>query len=549
MVNRLPLGSVMVGTINVDEGGQTSFLLRCPDQMSIQMTEDLKSISLHDSTGTATAHLYVAEYNGTALTPRMFVLTRSTRQKEIPGASKNVALFFNTAESQENFVEKFSTGKVAPCGADGPLTLLRNSQNVFDARTDEGSAMQYFQFYSYLAQQQNMLQDYVRTSTYQKAIHLNNVDFRDKVVMDVGAGSGILSFFAAQAGAKRVYAVEASSMAAHCKELVKANNLQEKIIVVPGRIEAINLPEKVDMIISEPMGYMLVNERMLESYMHGKKFLKPGGKMFPSRGDLHVALFNDDNLFIEQNQKANFWSQENFHGVNLTTLKSKATAEVFKQPIVDTWHTSILMSGSIRWSVDFVKDNENDLHKIAIPLNFKVTKPGFVHGIATWFDVAFIGSFRTVWLSTSPTEPLTHWYQVRCLLPQPLMALPGDTCTGQLIMVANERQSYDIQVDLHINGVTSSCNYDLKNPCFRYSGSAVAAPALPIECPSNALMQAPQDDSSDGFLSYDSNSSPYGETAHHPFQNGGVPYEANGVQNCYGGSSPFVPQHFTESDA
>jgi histone-arginine methyltransferase CARM1 len=58
--------------------------------------------------------------------------------------------------------------------------------------------VQYFQFYSFLSQQQNMLQDYVRTATYQRAIQINDVDFRDKVVLDVGAGSGILSFFACQ---------------------------------------------------------------------------------------------------------------------------------------------------------------------------------------------------------------------------------------------------------------------------------------------------------------------------------------------------------------
>lgn len=71
------------------------------------------------------------------------------------------------------------------------------------------------QFYGYLSQQQNMLQDYVRTSTYQRAVLANSDDFKDKVVLDVGAGSGILSFFSVQAGAKRVYAVEASSMAQH----------------------------------------------------------------------------------------------------------------------------------------------------------------------------------------------------------------------------------------------------------------------------------------------------------------------------------------------
>ena len=76
--------------------------------------------------------------------------------------------------------------------------------SVFKDRTEDSSAMQYFQFYGYLSQQQNMMQDYIRTSTYQKAILSNLTDFRDKIVLDVGAGSGILSFFAQQAGAKKV---------------------------------------------------------------------------------------------------------------------------------------------------------------------------------------------------------------------------------------------------------------------------------------------------------------------------------------------------------
>lgn len=62
-----------------------------------------------------------------------------------------------------------------------------------------------------------MMQDYVRTNTYQRAMLSNTADFNGKVVLDVGAGSGILSFFAIQAGAKRVYAVEASNMAPYCE--------------------------------------------------------------------------------------------------------------------------------------------------------------------------------------------------------------------------------------------------------------------------------------------------------------------------------------------
>lgn len=58
------------------------------------------------------------------------------------------------------------------------------------------------------------------------------MDFRGKVVLDVGAGSGILSFFAIQAGATKVYAVEASNMAAHCNTLVQANKLAGRIVVI-----------------------------------------------------------------------------------------------------------------------------------------------------------------------------------------------------------------------------------------------------------------------------------------------------------------------------
>jgi histone-arginine methyltransferase CARM1 len=79
----------------------------------------------------------------------------------------------------------------------------------------------------------------MRTSTYQSAMLLNTVDFTNKVIIDVGAGSGILSFFAVQAGAKRVYAVEASSMAVHCQMLVKANKHSNKIVVIAGKVEEV----------------------------------------------------------------------------------------------------------------------------------------------------------------------------------------------------------------------------------------------------------------------------------------------------------------------
>uniref|UniRef100_A0A8C0J4T7 Uncharacterized protein n=1 Tax=Chelonoidis abingdonii TaxID=106734 RepID=A0A8C0J4T7_CHEAB len=97
-------------------------------------------------------------------------------------------------------------------------------------------------------------------------------------ILNVGCGSGILSFFAVQAGARKVYAVEASSVAKYAEVSVLSNNLSDKIMVLSGKIEEISLPENVDVVISEPMGYMLFNERMLESYLHSKKWLKSNGE-------------------------------------------------------------------------------------------------------------------------------------------------------------------------------------------------------------------------------------------------------------------------------
>ena len=70
-----------------------------------------------------------------------------------------------------------------------------------------------------------MLEDHKRTGAYYTAIMQNQAQFKDKVVLDVGAGSGILAIFAAQAGARKVYAVEATAVAQHARKLVQHNRV------------------------------------------------------------------------------------------------------------------------------------------------------------------------------------------------------------------------------------------------------------------------------------------------------------------------------------
>jgi predicted RNA methylase len=76
--------------------------------------------------------------------------------------------------------------------------------------------------------QKDMLEDHKRTGAYHQAILNNRHSFEDKAVLDVGTGSGILAIFAAQAGARKVYAVEATDMAKVAKRLVESNNVRHE---------------------------------------------------------------------------------------------------------------------------------------------------------------------------------------------------------------------------------------------------------------------------------------------------------------------------------
>ncbi len=152
----------------------------------------------------------------------------------------------------------------------------------------------YFDSYSDVTIHEEMIADTVRTNTYRMGIFKNSKSIEGKVVLDVGAGTGVLSLFCAQAGARKVYAVEASSIADQAVRIVKLNQMEDTIEVIKATLETIELAEQVDVIVSEWMGYALLHESMLNSVIFARdKWLKPGGLILPSRADLYIAPIND----------------------------------------------------------------------------------------------------------------------------------------------------------------------------------------------------------------------------------------------------------------
>ncbi|XP_034411426.1 histone-arginine methyltransferase CARM1-like isoform X2 [Cyclopterus lumpus] len=387
---------------------------------------------------------------------------------------QSLLLQFKTPTDMKNFQRSLKTGDDEETRKGCTEDDERGNKDVERGQTrhqrTEDGPTQGYQFHSCLSQHQSLLQDYLRIATYQRAILLNESDFKDKVVLDVCCGSGILSFFAVQAGATRVYAVESNPMAKYTKILVQNNCLSERIRVLEGKVEEISCPDMVDVIISEPMGYMLLNQKLMESFLHARKWLKPNGLMFPSYGDIHLAPFSDEQLYFEHHARASFWQQRSFYGVNLSALHGAAGEEFFRQPIVDSFEVQVLMARSVKHCINFMEAKEEDLLRMEIPFVFTLLQSGLVHGLAFWFDVAYLGSKATVWLSTAPTEPLTRWSQIRCLLQTPLFAKLGQTLSGTVLLAANDRQSYDINITATVDqsGFRSGNVLDLKDPFFRW---------------------------------------------------------------------------------
>mmetsp|Transcript_2557 Transcript_2557/g.4809 ORF Transcript_2557/g.4809 Transcript_2557/m.4809 type:complete len:382 (+) Transcript_2557:160-1305(+) len=332
-------------------------------------------------------------------------------------------------------------------------------------------------YYSQLSHQQNMLTDAVRTRTYRRAMFDNASDFRGSTVVDVGAGSGILCFFAAQAGAEKVWGVEMSDIAVQARKLVEHNGLQERISIVKGKVEEVSLEGaegKVDIIVSEPLGFALVHERMLESYIVGRdRFLKPGGKMFPTDGTIFTAPFTDEGLYDETYNKVHFWTEQDFLGVDVSCMHAQALGEAFSQPVVGYFNPSILLSADrAKYRFDFRTCTVEELKNFEIPFSHVITRTAVCHGIACWFDCDFIGSAATVTLRTGPEAPGTHWYQCRMLLQEPVAVNKGQTLKGSLKFDANDSFSYDVRVTLEVPGTTPTVRsvnmIYMQDQCYHY---------------------------------------------------------------------------------
>lgn len=314
----------------------------------------------------------------------------------------------------------------------------------------------YFDSYSHYAIHEEMLKDEVRTNTYKRAIDWNTHLFKDKVVMDVGCGTGILSLFAASAGAKCVIAVDCSNIVDSAKEIIKENKMSDKIVVLKAKIEEIeNLPKghkEVDIIISEWMGYCLFYESMLDTviYARDKWLKKKNGLLFPDKASLFLVAIEDR---AYKNKKINFW--DDVYGFKMSCIKDLAICE----PLVDNVEAKqIVTNQAVLKEIDLMKVKKEDL-TFEVDFRLPVKRDEYVHAFMTYFNVDFTACHTPIGFSTSPdTNRYTHWKQTVFYFPDYIAVQRGEEINGKFKMSPNSvnRRDLDIEIQVHFEGKISN---------------------------------------------------------------------------------------------
>eukprot|EP00820_Chromera_velia_P001322 Cvel_15164.t1-p1 / transcript=Cvel_15164.t1 / gene=Cvel_15164 / organism=Chromera_velia_CCMP2878 / gene_product=Probable protein arginine N-methyltransferase, putative / transcript_product=Probable protein arginine N-methyltransferase, putative / location=Cvel_scaffold1108:487-3648(-) / protein_length=332 / sequence_SO=supercontig / SO=protein_coding / is_pseudo=false len=311
--------------------------------------------------------------------------------------------------------------KSAPSQPQQPLdTELAEFSRSWEALTQEelSSADYYFNSYAHFGIHEEMLKDSVRTGTYQKAILQNKHLFKDKVVLDVGSGSGILSMFAARAGAKKVIGIECSEIVDVARKLVAHNGLADVIEFVQGKAEEVELPvDKVDIIVSEWMGYFLLYESMLDTVLFCRdKWLKPGGLIYPDHASLWVAAIEDGEY---KEEKIGFWTR--VWGFDFGVVQKVAMEE----PIVDTVNSQAITSQAWRLlHLDLNTCKASDADFVS-KFELKITRKDHIHALVAWFDCSFECCHRPIMFTTGPFGKYTHWKQTVFYLEDEIAANPG----------------------------------------------------------------------------------------------------------------------------
>jgi len=320
----------------------------------------------------------------------------------------------------------------------------KNDREWLKVDHDEG----YFEGYGPRYIHELMLRDKVRTCAYRDFFYENKDLIKDKVVLDVGCGTGILCLFAAKAGAKRVIGIDRADIIDKAQEIIRTNKYDHVITLIKRKVENVTLPhgiQKVDLIISEWMGYFLLFESMLPTVLFARdKWLAPGGRVYPNQATMFLAGFEASDYHAN---KVDFW--KDVYGFDMSCLIDDAERTSYiGSDVVQIEAKTLITSTATLLNLDILTAQEKQLD---FESNFKVTvsKDHTLDGFAVWFDAVFdLKCQHPITLSTSPHSEETHWKQSLFYLSTAVSVKNGDIIEG--ILKAKRCRGYkrDYEVQL-----------------------------------------------------------------------------------------------------
>lgn len=216
------------------------------------------------------------------------------------------------------------------------------------------------------------LSDPARVQAYERA--LAATIRRGDVVVDLGAGTGILGMLACRAGAARVYAIEADGMIEVARALARANGMADRIVFLMQHSSEVTLPEQVDVVAGDLIGRMGFEAGVFEAYAHARRWLKPGARVIPSAITICASPVEHPAAHAD----VEFWRQS-VAGFDVHAVLPWARNTGYPRNI-DASHLLAERAGSATFS-PVAEDAV-----LRVRDTVRVTRAGLLHGIAGWFS-------------------------------------------------------------------------------------------------------------------------------------------------------------------
>lgn len=256
----------------------------------------------------------------------------------------------------------------------------------------------------------DLLLDSVRTHAYRDAIR--HFVTPDSVVIDLGTGSGILGFFACEAGARRVFAVDATHSADLASFVTRQLGYADRMEVIHDHSMKIVLPEPANLLVTETLGAFAFNEHILSSVIDARaRLLQPGATIIPQRVDLYLVPAEAPEVV---DRFVNWWKKEPY-GFNLSPLAVFASNVMYA---VNVDAASFLTEPATVVATDLATVTSADVSGHA---HFNITRTGLLCGFAGWFRATLAPGIEL----TNEIPNTTSWNHVFLPLESPLAVEAG----------------------------------------------------------------------------------------------------------------------------